>query len=272
MPRSSSNDGRGPSTEIVTTTSLPAPRQGHQAERTRTADAGNRRKVANVLTAISNYVGTAAYERFDDSEFKRGKAVDFPEIPGEEHRNRELPRIREQYNQYQDAHGNVRLREQRSRAGSFTNSVASGLGVEGSSTKSRAASPQPPQSPHSSSPLPSPTTPRRPHASTLPAERTSFGLHNPPSSSSAGPSGGMLRQRRDTLEVPSPVHHSHTRNNPSTSSIISIVTTPQGQSSPAIVTSDTPLPANTPVFNPPEPPSPSESLTTPPTAAPPPSS
>jgi hypothetical protein len=151
------------------------------------SDAGNRRKVAKALTTMNNYLGTAAHDRFDDSEFKRGKAVDFPEIPGEERRNRALPQIREQYNQYQDTDGNVTpvLREQPSRAGRFTDSVASGLGVEGSSTTPRSASPQSPQSPHSPSPFPSPTTPRRPHASTLPAERT-----------------------RDTLKVPSPVHHS----------------------------------------------------------------
>jgi hypothetical protein len=272
MRHSFSNGGRGTSSEIVPTASRPAPGQGHQAKRPWTADAGNRRKVAKALIAIGNYLGTAAHDRFDDSEFKRGKALDFPEIPGEEHRNRALPRIREQYNQCRDEDGNVTpvLREQRSRAGSFTDSIASGLGVEGSSTTPRAAPPQSPQSPHSPSPSPSPTTPRRPHTSTLLAERTSFEPQNPPSSSSASSTGGRLRQRRDTLEVPSPVHHSPTRNNPSASSITSIVTISEGQSSPAIVVSSDPdssSPAHTPVFNPPAPPSPSEPLLTPPTAA-----
>lgn len=70
-------------------------------------DAGNRKKIAKTLTAIGTYIGTAAQDRFDDSEFKRGKAVDFPEIPGEANRNRELPRIREVYNPERDADGMV---------------------------------------------------------------------------------------------------------------------------------------------------------------------
>jgi hypothetical protein len=276
MRRSFSNSGGGTSSEIVPTTSRPAPGQGHQVKRSWTADAANRRKVAKALTAIGNYLGTAAHDQFDDSEFKRGKAVDFPEIPGEEHRNSALPQIRERYNQSRDADGNVTpvLRERPSRAGSFTGSVASGLGIEGSSTTPRAASPQSPQSPHSPSAFSSPTTPRRPHASTLPAERTSFELQNPPSSSSAGPTRGRLRQRGDTLEVPSPVHYGPTRNNPSAPSVTSIVTIPESQSSPAIVVSsdpDTSSPALTLVSNPPAPPSPSEPLPTPLTAASPPS-
>lgn len=272
MRLSFSNGGGGTSSEIVPTTSRPAPGQGHQARPSSVADAGSRRKVARALTAVGIYLGTAAPDRFDDSEFKRGKALDFPEIPGEEHRNRALPQIREQYNQCRDADGNVTpvLREQRSRAGSFTGSVASGLGVEGSSTTPRAVSPQSPQSPHPPSPFPSPTTLGRPHASTLPNERTSFELQNLPSSSCAGLTGGRLRQRRDTLEVPSLVYHSPTRNSLSASSVTSIVTTPKGQSSPAIVVSsdpDTSSPVHTLFLNPPTPPSPSEPQPRPPTAA-----
>ena len=57
------------------------------------SDAGNRRKVAKALSTVANYLGTASEGQFDDSEFKRGKALDFPEIPGEEGRNSELPRM-----------------------------------------------------------------------------------------------------------------------------------------------------------------------------------
>lgn len=62
------------------------------------ADAGNRRKVARALTTLSNAFGTASSDRYDDSEFKRGPALDFPEIPGEQNRNRDLSQIRERYN------------------------------------------------------------------------------------------------------------------------------------------------------------------------------
>lgn len=62
----------------------------------------SRIKVANVLAKIGNYIGTQAQDRFDDSEFKHGKAVDWPEIPGEEQRNSKLSKIRETYNQYRE--------------------------------------------------------------------------------------------------------------------------------------------------------------------------
>jgi hypothetical protein len=45
--------------------------------------------------------------RFDDSEFRHGKALDFPEIPGESQRNPVLSQIRMQYNKYRDADGNA---------------------------------------------------------------------------------------------------------------------------------------------------------------------
>jgi hypothetical protein len=210
--RSFSDGGEGIPNETTPTTSQPSQEQANQSKRSWTTDMGNRRKVAQALTAIDKYLGTAAQAQFDDSEFKHGKALDFPEIPGEEHRNSALPQIREQYNQYRDARGNVTpsLREQPSRSGS----VNSRLGVEDGSTTPRAASP-------------SPTTPLRPQASVLPAEPALFELQTPPSSSSVDPTGDRLQQR-DTLEVPSPVHHSPTRNNTSASTIIPIVTIPGG--------------------------------------------
>lgn len=222
--RSSSNDGEGTvnEVEIVPTTS-----------RSSAADAGYRRKVRKTLTLMGNYLTTASHDQFDDSEFKHGKALNFPEIPGEVHRNPELPRIREHYNQYPEEDGNITpvLRRQSSRAGSFIGSVTSRPSVEGSSTTPRA------------------TSPRMLHASTFPLERTSSELRNLSSSTPAGTNGGMMKQRSDTLEVPK--HHSPTRNNPSASSITSIVT---------------------PGLNPPTPPSPSEPSSTPPIAASPPSS
>ena len=184
------------------------------------ADIGNRRKIASTLIAIGNHLGTAAHDRFDVSDFKHGKANDFPEIPGETYRNRDLTRIREQYNQSRDEDGNVTpgLR----RVGSFNGSIASGRGVLGSAATSRAPSP----------------SPARPHAATLPAERISFDLQPLPS--------GRTARRRDTLEVPSRINLSPTPNSPSAASVFTV---PQGQSSPAIVvSSDTEMasPAETP--------------------------
>lgn len=49
--------------------------------------------MAKTLTKIGEYMGNAAPDRFDDSEFKTGRAVNFPELPGEEHRNIALPQM-----------------------------------------------------------------------------------------------------------------------------------------------------------------------------------
>jgi hypothetical protein len=242
VPRSPSNGGGRASGEIEPTIRRATTWKDF-------TDVGNRRRVARALIAFGDRLGTAAPDQFDDSGFKHGKAVDFPEIPGEEQRNSALSQIRDRYNQSRDADGNVTpgLRRQHSRAASFTGSDASGLGVEGGSTTPRAASP------------------RRPHANTFPTERTSSELQNTLSHSSAGSNGGRIG-RRDTLEVPSPVHHSHTRNNPSTSSVASVVTIPKGQSSPTIVVSSnrgSSSPTHTPVSNPPAPSSPPEPPPTP---------
>jgi hypothetical protein len=220
----------------------------------------NKRKVVKMFTAISNYLGS---QLFDDSGFKSGKATEFPVVPGEEHRNERLPQIREQYNLSRDADGSVTpaLRRSHSMAGSFNGSFASGFGVEDSSTMPGTAS------------FPSPFAPP-PHAATLPAKRPSFELQSHPSSSSAGATGGRLRQWGNSLEVLSWVHHSPTRNNPSASGIDSIVNIPEGQSSPAIVISSDPgtsSSAHTPVSDPPTSSSPSEPLPTPSTPASPPS-
>ena len=216
----------GFSGELDPVTNELTPGQGHQDKRSWTVDAGNRRRVAKTLYTIGNLFGTVAYDSFDDSEFKHGKAFDYPLIPGEEHRNRDLHRIREHNSQRRDADGSVTpvLREQHSRASSFNSGFGSGIGVEGSSTIPRAAAlPQSLQSPRSPSPPSAPSTLRRPHASTLPAQRTSFEFQSPASFPSAGSITGGLPMRRDTLQVPSPVYHGPMRNNPSPSSITSIV-------------------------------------------------
>lgn len=46
---------------------------------------------------FSTFFRRTKRDDFDDADFKRGKALDFPEIPGEESRNRNLEKIRAQY-------------------------------------------------------------------------------------------------------------------------------------------------------------------------------
>jgi len=217
IPRNSLNDGRGISTELVPTytrNTIPE-----------AADAG-RRKVAKGLSKFANWLSTAAHYQFDDSEFKHGKALDFPEIPGEEHRNVALPQIRKQYNTDTPV-----IHRQSSRAGSFNSSMStSGLGIEGSSASPRTGSPS--KSPHSPSTSSFPNTmPRRPPpATTFPAERRSgsFEIHNAQSSNSITSNGigPNPQKRRDTLAVPSPAHHRH----PSAPSVSSNSIHPNGQS------------------------------------------
>lgn len=154
-----------------------------------TADSGNRRKVAKLLTTVADYVGTAGHGQFDISGFRRGEASAFPEIPGEVHRNPKLGQIKERYNMGErDVDGNLtpvspgRL----SRAGSFQGSPVLGLQT-------------------------SPPLPRTPSHDTeqsgTPVEgQISVDPQGPSSPSSAGPAEGEQRPRRDTLEVPSLVH------------------------------------------------------------------
>lgn len=151
------------------------------------SDAGNRRKVAKMLTSITNYFSNAAHD--DVSEFKQGPAVDYPQIPGEDLRNPGLIRITTRYNPPRDAAGNITpsLRKSNSRA-SFT-SVVSGTGGDDNTIK-----------------------------------RPSLDLHNMASASSANSTGERKVKRRDTLEVPAPTYHAPARSeHRSSSSITSIV-------------------------------------------------
>ncbi|PGH28069.1 hypothetical protein AJ80_00325 [Polytolypa hystricis UAMH7299] len=234
----SSNGDRGSISERGSTISRFTSGPGQPPERSWQAG-----KVAKALTKIGNYLSDSAHARLDVSEFKRGLAVDFPEIPGEEPRNRNLHKIRERYNPSRDADGNA---TPLSRVGSFSR-----LSVEGSSsTTPRAVSPQPPQSRRSLSTSPSPGTPQRLRASTVPGGWASFDTHNPPSS--AGSNRGRT-QRRDTLEVPTPAHHSPMQQRDSSPVFItSNFTVAGGQSSPAIIVSADPetyTPEHSPVLN-----------------------
>lgn len=136
-------------------------------------DAGSRRKVAGAFEWIGHKLGTPAPDAFDDSAFLTGPAADFPTVPGEEERNPELHKIRASYNPRRDSEGNASpLRRQRSRTGSFTGSVMSGLGIAGPSDAE--------------------------------LHRTDTVATNPP----VEPLANRPKIRRDTLEVPKPAYHS----------------------------------------------------------------
>ncbi|KAL4808026.1 hypothetical protein BDV18DRAFT_95392 [Aspergillus unguis] len=188
-----------------------------QPSRRETVDVGKRRWVNRTLMRFATALSIAAHDRLENYEFKGGRALDFPEIPGEAQRNKELQQIRDTYNPKRDSSGNLTL----SRQGS-TMSIASWRDGDRSSQSSR-------QSPRSRSPSPfpysrgsgendgsldidaaRPTSPDRPVAAT--------------------------RKRQNTLEVP--LQHVPTRRSPSISSIsvsdYEVLGTP---TSPAIIVS-----------------------------------
>lgn len=210
-----SKDKEGTSDNIEATVShqsRPAP-SIHQVKRSWTIDsgAGKRREVAKALISIGNYLGNAASDRFDDNAFRESEAQDFPEIPGEPQRNSALRQIKKQYNQYRNADGDVTpvLHRQPSRVGSYAGSIAS-----------REGSPPPP-------------SPRRPQDARMSDDRITFDIVDLPLSS--GP--GRPRTRRDTLEVPSQVHHSPKWVDPPSESGPAVIIPSEGQNSPLIVIS-----------------------------------
>lgn len=241
---------------LTPTNNQPPPRAG--LERSETKDVANRRKIAKGLKKISNYMGTAAPDLFNEAEFKNSKALDYPEIPAEEARNRILPQIRTQYNLPRDNAGHVTPALQgRSRAASF---VGSAHHIEHSPAGSRAPSIERPQSAHRRSPSPSPTGIGRAPAKSLPAEANSFELQTHQSQPSTPSAQQSQRPRRDTLEVPI-IHHSVTLSNPPAASPRPSITVPtmerlshaaREQSSPAIMVSaspDTISPPLSPLLN-----------------------
>ncbi|KAK3303649.1 uncharacterized protein B0T15DRAFT_486999 [Chaetomium strumarium] len=117
---------------------------------------------------IATALGTASPGRYDDRDFREGKATGFPEIPGEVTRNPNLNKIKEQWGQPSldgdDAHT---IRGRRSRANSF-NSVS-----RPSSIGPRPRSPQPPITPQPPSAsflgLPTTTSPETSTETTFPS-------------------------------------------------------------------------------------------------------
>lgn len=80
-----------------------------------TVDVGGRRKVAHWLNMASKQLALKAYPQFHDSGFNARGLTDYPEVPAEWARNKDLPNLQEAYSNSQ----------QRSRAGSFIESVNS---------------------------------------------------------------------------------------------------------------------------------------------------
>lgn len=166
-------------------------------------DTGGRLRVAKAFARVAKGVGSAAHELFDDSEFRRGKAVDWPEIPGEAYRSPNLPRIRQIYNPPRDAAGNATpMPGSRSRAASFVGSSSSRVDVASVFTDGE----EPTNGARSPSPAPSAMSNRRQRACTMPTQV---------STRETGETGGLNNisigdqapnappRRRDTLEVPS---------------------------------------------------------------------
>ncbi|QUC22871.1 uncharacterized protein UV8b_07112 [Ustilaginoidea virens] len=66
---------------------------------------GSRRKAADALIAWSGLLGQVTHDSFDLSKFRDGAALDFPEIPGEKERNRNLAHVKELYSKRLQADG-----------------------------------------------------------------------------------------------------------------------------------------------------------------------
>ncbi|KAK8112343.1 uncharacterized protein PG998_008800 [Apiospora kogelbergensis] len=206
----------------------------HDSDADVRSDAGGRRKMARMIGDLGRYMGTPAPDLFDDSEFKRGRAQDFPEIPGEATRNPDLGQIRQQYNPPRDdseeeAAGAAPLRRSRSRAGSFT-SVAAGYDAMGIPI-SRAASPRGEAA----------------RSNTLPVARTPRDEAGP--SLAAADARVARPRRRDTLEVPSPARrHGSSWSSPqmtSENTVASMEEASQESSPPTIVISSDPEASST---------------------------
>jgi hypothetical protein len=155
--------------------------------------------VARSINRFVKYFTTPSKDLHGDSDYKHGKAQDYPETPGEIHVNPSLSQTRDKYNLNLDADGNVTPlhREQCSRSASRTRSTAFEQGVEAGPSMPRDVSP------HC----------RPPRAATVPNEQTSFEPQSHPSSAGASPTGERPR-RRDTLGVPPTVYGSSGRRTP----------------------------------------------------------
>lgn len=166
-------------------------------------DTGGRLRVAKAFAKVAKGVGSAAHELFDDSEFRRGKAVDWPEIPGEAYRSSNLHRIRQIYNPPRDAEGNATpIPGSRSRAASFVGSSSSRVDVASVLMDGE----EPTNGPRSPSPTPSTLSNRRQRARTMPTQASASETDGLNHMSIGDQAPNAPPRRRDTLEVPSSAH------------------------------------------------------------------
>jgi hypothetical protein len=65
---------------------------------------GTRRTVAGWLNTVAEYVGTPQERSYNDAGFRggRSRAMEFPELPGEWNRNKDLPQLIEQWSPSRD--------------------------------------------------------------------------------------------------------------------------------------------------------------------------
>ncbi|KAK3693028.1 hypothetical protein B0T22DRAFT_32808 [Podospora appendiculata] len=170
-----------------------------------TNDVGGRRKVRGVLMALSDHLGNPAPKTFDDTEFKEGRASEYPVTPSE------VLTLGQKYINEREGIWESGSRD-RERSRSRTASDAASI---------RAASP------------------RRTSAATLPSRQTPSDLQTPTSPESPGlPRDRTTSRRWDTLQVPSPEYHGSMPDQNHASS--SVISTPANQTLPAIVISPDP--------------------------------
>ncbi|KAH0569214.1 hypothetical protein GP486_000031 [Trichoglossum hirsutum] len=206
LPRAVTLTGGNTPSECVPTTNPP--------QRAVVWRDGGRLRVARILNALSDFI-TVPPTQFYDTEFRSGLAQGYPEVPAEGSRNDRLENYRNRYD------GNATLQRQHSRAGSFTDSMNSGLGINVEGNTMPRAQPS-----------------RRSHSGTFPAERTSGELQNVTSYTSAGSNGDTPR-RPSMLEVP-PLDHQDRKRTFSAPPITFDDSINQGPSSLAIVFSHDP--------------------------------
>jgi hypothetical protein len=183
----------------------------------KTTDAG-RSKVAKAFTEFSNFFGSASENQFDLSDFKKGRATNYPEVPGEQFRSAKLYETRTRYNQFEEVepegHG-------RSRTPSRAPSVRSGMAGHGEGSGYANGNGNGHGSTGASRTGSLPTTAetlpgfgaaiRKTRADTYPVNAARPSLDHISSTQSAPAAGPSMRGRRDTLTVPRPVHVRHCR-------------------------------------------------------------
>ena len=88
---------RDDTASLSTRTDNPTP--NNSDEGSQPPDAGERRKVHEVLTALAKHLTSAPPDLLDDWGIKQGKVRDYPLLPGEEFRHDRLQQITEKHRQ-----------------------------------------------------------------------------------------------------------------------------------------------------------------------------